>query len=829
MFDVFVSYRHQDAENVRPLVDALRARGLAVWFDEADVESFGSIQHAIEQGLSLAKALLAYYSAAYPESLPCQWELTRAFVAGEAEGDPRRRVLLINPEPANTHIHPIQLRDARFLDAPRDEAAVAGAADAIADHVRTLSGTFGDVGVAPPRWFGAAHGIGSNRFFGRLAELWAIHSGLWSADVPVISSRQSRPLVRATGIGGSGKSLAAEMYAIRFGAAYPGGIFWLRAYGHDAEHLGSRDDQSLLDDQLFDLCEPLGISTTDLTPAQIRQALADRLAGANAYLWVVDDLPSGLSWRSVEGWLAPSDNGRTLITTRSDVQQWAGTHVAFDALDPASAVALLTHARTPADAVEHDEAHRLADDLKGHPLALELAAVAVQKRGFAEFRAQLDAPSRDALDFAAALLTTQSHELPHREQADVNLSTTLLRSVEGLDETAKDFLRLAAQLASTAIPRRLVVDTIQAADRVDPETARDVVDLAAAAVVAESLARELDHGNWIVHTLVSRAMRFRDANHTRREQLRSGAVAAAARLTDDAIDVGRHGGIADMIDHARALADSPLLDQRFAADDAYLLDNLYIFDRARGNYEAAERGAERLWKASAASAGADHPATLTYRSYLGEMRRAHGDLRAALAIHTEVFEARQRVLGQQHTDTVTAASDVARIWYEMGELSVAGRFQQTVLHLRRQAFGDAHPATLTAMNNLATTLADLGHWADALELQTRVVDGRRRALGEDDPETLQATGNLAIMTRASGDLAGAKTMEETVLARTIALFGEDHPDTAYSWNNLAVTLHAMGDVAGARRALQRALEIRRRRLGEQHPLTLATMSNLAAC
>ena len=98
-------------------------------------------------------------------------------------------------------------------------------------------------------------------------------------------------------------------------------------------------------------------------PAQIRQALADRLAGANAYLWVVDDLPSGLSRRSVEGWLAPSDNGRTLITTRSDVQQWAGTHVAFDALDPASAVALLTHARTPADAVEHDEAHRLADDL----------------------------------------------------------------------------------------------------------------------------------------------------------------------------------------------------------------------------------------------------------------------------------------------------------------------------------------------------------------------------------------------------------------------------------------------------------------------------------
>jgi hypothetical protein len=82
MFDVFLSYRHQDAEAVRPLVRALRARGLEVWFDDSGVESFGSSQRAIEQGLSRSRALVAYYSAAYPGSLPCQWELTRAFIAG---------------------------------------------------------------------------------------------------------------------------------------------------------------------------------------------------------------------------------------------------------------------------------------------------------------------------------------------------------------------------------------------------------------------------------------------------------------------------------------------------------------------------------------------------------------------------------------------------------------------------------------------------------------------------------------------------------------------------------------------------------------------------
>src|SRR6266850_7821311 len=152
MFDVFVSDRHKDAEAVRPLVTALRARGLEVWFDETDVEDFGSIQRAIEHGLSRSKTLVAWYSAEYPESLACQWELTRAFIAGEAEGEPRQRVLLINPEPANTHIHPIQLRDARYRETPHDEAAVSAAAAAIADHVSTLTGTLGEIRGARPRW-----------------------------------------------------------------------------------------------------------------------------------------------------------------------------------------------------------------------------------------------------------------------------------------------------------------------------------------------------------------------------------------------------------------------------------------------------------------------------------------------------------------------------------------------------------------------------------------------------------------------------------------------------------------------------------------------------
>src|SRR6185436_13568725 len=86
MLDLFISYRHADAERVQAFVSACKRTGLEVWFDEQLIETFASIQLAIETGLTQAKALLAWYSPAYPQSRACQWELTAALVAAQREG-----------------------------------------------------------------------------------------------------------------------------------------------------------------------------------------------------------------------------------------------------------------------------------------------------------------------------------------------------------------------------------------------------------------------------------------------------------------------------------------------------------------------------------------------------------------------------------------------------------------------------------------------------------------------------------------------------------------------------------------------------------------------
>ena len=191
-------------------------------------------------------------------------------------------------------------------------------------------------------------------------------------------------------------------------------------------------------------------------------------------------------WQDAQPWFAPSATGRTLITTRSEAFDWAGSQVTIEDLDETSALKLLTHARQPDSNEEREAASQLVSDLGHHALALELAAVAVRTRGFVEFRASLNTPSRDALDFAASLMQARGQGLPHREKANLNLSQTLLQSIDSLPETSKDFLRLAAQLAPVRIASDLVARTLVNADGFANAEARDRADVAMAAVAAHA-------------------------------------------------------------------------------------------------------------------------------------------------------------------------------------------------------------------------------------------------------------------------------------------------------------------------------------------------------
>ena len=91
-----------------------------MWFDATGIYDFAGITHAVTEGLAKSKALLAYYSRPILcAGLPMGAD--RRFLAAQTEGDPRRRVLVINPESGADHVHPIELRDAKFRNASKTD------------------------------------------------------------------------------------------------------------------------------------------------------------------------------------------------------------------------------------------------------------------------------------------------------------------------------------------------------------------------------------------------------------------------------------------------------------------------------------------------------------------------------------------------------------------------------------------------------------------------------------------------------------------------------------------------------------------------------------
>ena len=61
MSDVFVSYKAEDQRRVRPLVDALEAEGLSVWWD-AEIGGGAAWRQSIEEELDAARCVIVIWS-----------------------------------------------------------------------------------------------------------------------------------------------------------------------------------------------------------------------------------------------------------------------------------------------------------------------------------------------------------------------------------------------------------------------------------------------------------------------------------------------------------------------------------------------------------------------------------------------------------------------------------------------------------------------------------------------------------------------------------------------------------------------------------------------
>ncbi|RKT54075.1 tetratricopeptide repeat protein [Saccharothrix australiensis] len=841
--DVFLSYTWSDPDLVDRVEDALAAAGVSVFRDVAN-PPFDAISENLARKLDASRLFLAVYSARYPTRYACQWELTRAFLAARRHGDPRERVLVVNPERDESHIVPVELEDAGYLSAADGRLDLDRLVDRVRERLRDVHLPLGHGAVPSPVHL-PRRVLAPRRFVGRYPALWHLHTLLHTKDVRAIRPPTAGSAAVVKGFTGTGKTWLAERYALLFQQAYPGGVHWVDLAGVDVADVpaeATRQVRAIAADEL-------GLEVGGVPGDRLNAVVAHHFTTRGQdVLWVVDDLPRGLPAEVLHGLLPASPRAYTVCTAQEAGPDWQLPVLEPHGLTPVEGQELFAFEWRELDQADRDAVTALVDRCGGHPYVLAASALDLRNsQGIAGARRVADAADAAATSVVGVLRSRV------REVGDV----------------ARLVLGVAAALSAAPFGASLVTRVL--GDRVDERALAAALDELDDAGLAHRLDRadaRRARQTWRVHQLVVRAVRAEVAADELDRLTRAVADALAASLAGDcppgtyrhARQVARSAAVRREVRvellRAVTLASEREGDLRGAHEAAAELVRLKevlgvpgvddVLLAARTALAAGEYGTalERA-RAGVRSAGEDGNFPAQYRARLLAAQAAEhlGDYAAA----DEVFHHRREV--RVHGDAPAWMPEEER------RLVVVARVAGLRLRGEYAAALDAVTRLLPELPQEPRSAAVRGAWSAAMVelVRLRLLRGevaRARRAAAELADAFRSVGMVehplhleAVALRAEAELRVAltdlrardKEWERSV--RRIGALRADYeqrygPDSPLTLNLLVMEGRARVGHGRPRRALELLTDVGpriARVLGEQHPLGYRVRHATAQC
>ncbi|MDX2103965.1 MAG: toll/interleukin-1 receptor domain-containing protein [Alphaproteobacteria bacterium] len=818
-FDIFLSYRNHAAEPVGRLKAALEAQGLQVFLDSAAIQDFDRITERLERGVLAAKAMVVWYTPDYPDSRPCQWELTLALRAQRVlSGD---RLLVIADQDMIKDLQPASLKERRAADlaeATKDPTAVAAK---IAAKVRGLDQVFGQaVRIAPKQWFRTPL-TPRPGFVGRVRDLWAVDALLQKNQTVGVVSDAGAARAHVQGLGGMGKSALAHEYACRFAADFPGGIFWLSGGGDTAA--GSVTDPAVGEQRRFAelqaIASHLGvgdeIKSEDEAIGRLKRVLS---RSEDAYLWVIDDLPGTTTAPELKHWVAPTPNGRTLILSRNRTLLDRKTTHTLDKLPRPDSIALL---RTGALPTTSDEAlNTLAEAVGDFPLALSLLAKSLAD-GLSPARLAATITATTPLAELEKIAAAIGEHLPDEHISSI--ARTFASSFDQLGagpSDAKALLAVAGTLGAAPIPFDLARAALPDADinsavqvlirhgLIDPTgtieefRVHPLLAAAAAAMGWHSAEEGQRAGARVVDWFARHidALEIKPAAKSKLEPflphldaMSRQPVHTGNTLTMIANFHSHAGHFASAADAWQSVAvyrkRSLGLD---AADTLISMSNRATMLEAQGDLDGARSLIDQVLLVCRRTLEPDHPVTLTSMNLSAEIRRSQGDLIESQSLHSQLLALRER-LGPNEKSTLISRNNLAETYRLHEKIEIIGDIQEKILSMAEEIFSESGPENLIFMNNLAITRFAQKRFEEARMLQEKILEIRLDRYSLCHPRTLMAMNNLAETLEQQGDFNRARTLQVTALNMQHLILGPRHPDTLTTAFNRLRTVVDMND------------------------------------